>query len=129
MSPVAKTSTRIALSDDEFPDMSNAEVPSVTVGPIFGRDWRILQDANIYAIIDVENHPEGIAVVIAYAIHPDERADFTKLLKNQRNLDADKLFALFNKIVEVASGNPTTSSPASSPGTAKKVAVRRSAAG
>jgi hypothetical protein len=126
---VPKTPTRIALSDDEFPDTSNADVPSVSVGPIFGRDWRILQDANIYAVIDVENNPAGIAVVIANAIHPDERADFTKLLKSQRHMDVDKLFALFNKIVEVASGNPTNSSSASSPGTAKKAAVRRSVAG
>lgn len=127
---MTKTPVRIALGDDEFPDTSTDEVESFVVcGPIFGRDWKVLQNLNIYTALAAGDDATRYSRLIADAIHPDDRAEFLDLLQRQKKMDPEKFLMLANKLIEAASGgNPTTSSSASSGGTPKRAAVRRSAA-
>jgi hypothetical protein len=123
-----KTPVRIDLGD-EFPDTSNDDIDEfVIAGPIFGRDWRVLQNVNIYTALASSDDPTRYSRIIADAIHPDDRAEFLELLQRQRNMGAEKFLGLANKLIEAASGNPTTSSSGSSPGTPRKAVARRSVA-
>ena len=126
MPRMPKTS-RIDLAD-RFPDTSTVEVPFVVVGPIFGRDWKVLQDINSFTALDADNDAANYAQLLSNAIHEDDKAEFLRMLKSQRQMDAPKLMELLNAILEAASGNPTPSSSGSGTGTAKRAAVRRSAA-
>jgi hypothetical protein len=126
---MAKTPQRVDTGSD-FPDTSEDPVGEyVVVGPIWGKDWRILTGVNLFSALNAEMNPSEYALMISDAIHPDDRVEFLAKLRKQRNLDDPmELMKLVNTILGAASGNPTTSSGVSSATTPRKAAASRSGA-
>lgn len=125
---MARTPQRIDLGD-AFPDTSDDVGEYVIVGPLWGLDFRVLKGFNLFSGLRADSDPSVYTKLVTNAIHPEDQADFLKLIDKQRNLDdPQKFMELVNVIVGAASGNPQISSGASSAGTPKKAAARRSAA-
>ena len=124
------TSKKLDLSStvgDLFPDEEDVKYVEADFGPI--GTLRIVQSLNLFLTIQTEDNPGAIAKMMTRLIHPEDQRRFLNFIENRKDLDAEALLKLFNLMTEVATGGrPTNSPPASSAGTAKKAAARRSAA-
>lgn len=124
--PSMPTPKRFDLGD-AFPDTSTDEVKDyVIVGPMWGNDWRVLTNVNLFTALAADDNPAKYAKLVSKAIHPDDRTAFLEKLEDQTNLDEpSELLRIINTIVGAASGNPPTSPSVSSTGTRRKAAAQR----
>lgn len=130
---MAKTPTTIDASArlaELLPEKDVDDIPyTVLKGGLFGDGVRILQDINVFSALQMDDDASYIAKLMTDVVHPDDRDKLNKALRAQRRLDAPALMGVFEIMMEAATGGRPTNSPSgSSAGTAKKAAVRRSAA-
>lgn len=119
---------RIDLGD-AFPDTSNNVGEFVTIGPMWGLEFRVLKGFNLFSGLRAGDDVSVYTKLVVNAIHPDDQLAFLNTIDKQRNLDdPEEFMKVVNAIVNAASGNPQISSGASSAGTPKKRVTSRSAA-
>lgn len=125
-----KTPAAVDFSDEFVVD--DTPVPVVLVKGIFGEDFHVLQDVNLFGIMamaDDEPKLSDMHRAMLNLIADEDRVRFRNLVARQRNLSAEQIGKLFNRLMEVASGNPQTSPSGSSRTTRTKAVGRASAAG
>lgn len=115
---------------DQFA-VDDTPVESVLVKGIFGEDFHIVRDVNLWSLMMVADEDPKLSDLTRLTIslvREDEQVRFRTLIARQRNLNAEKLNALISRLVEVASeGRPTNSSSGSSRTTRAKGALPASA--
>lgn len=105
-----------------------SDVPTKKV-TLFGREWTITCDVNSFALSDIMAGDAGGIARFLRGLIADEEADaFAAALSRVRNLDAEKLAALLNALVEVAAERPTESPSPVRRTAGKPTSVRKSAA-
>lgn len=116
------------LEDDDDDEPPKPSKP-VTIA---GEEFLIRQDINAFQVARLSDEDQVAAAmtqILLDAVPEDDKGRLVKTLAGIPNLTPKKLGRLFSAVVEAAAGgHPTNSSADSKPSTAKKVAVRRSAA-
>lgn len=130
MPPMAKTPAVIDFGDDFVED--DTPVPTQHVKGIFGDEFDVLQDVNLFAwmaMADEEPKLSDMHRLMVQLIVPEQRVRFRTLVSQQRNLKAEQIGALFNRLLEVASGQHPQISSSGSRRTTRTKAVGRGSAG
>jgi len=126
----SKTPAAVDFSEDFAVD--ETPVPTVLVKGIFGEDFLVLQDVNLFGIMamaDDEPKLSDMHRAMLNLIAEEDRPRFRNLVGRQHNLKAEQIGKLFNRLMEVASGDhPQGSSSGSSRTTRQKAVGRGSAA-
>lgn len=93
---------------------------------LLGREWTVVCDVNNFSIAEMMSGDAGaVARFIVNVIHPDEADQFRQELGKVKNLSAEKLGLLLNRLIEVAGERPTESPSTSRRTAGSRTSVRK----
>ena len=119
--------TKIRNIDEELGTPDEVPVREVI---LFGRTWNVRLDVNAYAITAFGvGDVKGVLAFLDNAVIDDEREAFRNAIASAKGLTAERLLAIMNALLEVASERPTTSPSDSSRGRQTKRTGQSSAVG
>lgn len=114
--------------DSEF-DIDSDEPVHTKQFKMFGQEWTLVCDINSFGISELTTgDAAGLVRFIQGLIQPDQWSEFSQKLGQVRNLNGEKLGKILNKMIEVASGLPTTPLSPSPRGASKRTSNPKSAA-
>lgn len=107
-----------------------ADAPLVTRKvKLFGEEWDVVCDVNSFTLASLLNGDvQAYTEFLLTSVIDEQRAAMRRALTSQRNLDAERLAAITNALVEVMSARPTESPSASSRTVSKRTSSPKSAA-
>jgi hypothetical protein len=128
---MAKTPAVVDFGDEFAVD--DSPVPTVLVRNVFGEDFLVLKDVNLFAAMamaDDEPKLSDMHRMMCNLIADEDRVRFRSHIARQKNLKAEQIGALFNRLLEVAGDeHPPRSSSGSARTTRTKAVGGRSGAG
>lgn len=108
MASKAPTDIDALLPEDE------EEIPTKPI-KLFGRNWTLLCDVNSFGIAALSSGDfTSLTPMMVGLIVESERPEFAAAFGKQRNMKPERLLAIFQAMIEVASGRPTKLPSASS---------------
>jgi hypothetical protein len=117
MATAKKTTVDLDLDKElGIADDGTAETKTIR---LLGREWTVVCDLNSFAMAQIAaGDSAGVAGFLVNLIAEDQQEDFGLALASAKNMNADRLGTILQKLIEVAGERPTAQ-PSPSPRTAK----------